>query len=327
MKDDSNITVALDGTGGDNVDAKTVASAVRFALVLYPNIKVKVFGSQKLKVALALEKMESSRYEFIDAPECIPQDEDPRSVISGYRTSAMRLAIEAVKNKEADVAVSSGGTGPLVSLSRHILGTIGNIRPALCAKIPAGPSKYSLMVDLGANASSNAHDLHDFALLGHCAYKAFYNISAPRVSILNVGTERNKGSSLIKEARDLIEQDRRIHCYGFIESDKLFTDDADVIVTDGFTGNIALKAAEGVANAFLNAQGIKRFFSRLARPDWLQPWQYNGSILLGVDGLVIKSHASAGKEAVAVAMVEAAKTAKLNLIDSIKDELKISSEN
>lgn len=324
MNNETNITVALDGTGGDNVDAKTVASAVRFALVLYPNIKIKVFGNQKLKVALTLEKMDTSRYEFIDAPECIPQDEDPRAVLEGYRTSAMRKAIEAVKNHEADVVVSSGGTGPLVSLSRHILGVMNGLRPALCARIPAGPGKYSLMVDLGANAVSNANDLHSFALLGHAAYKAFYGVAEPRVCLLNVGTERNKGSALIKESRDLIEKDKRINCYGFVEADKLFTDDADVIVTDGFTGNVALKAAEGVASAFLNAPGMKKFFSKLARPDWLVPWQYNGSILLGVNGLVIKSHASAGKEAVAVALVEAAKTAKMDLVESIKKELKIS---
>ncbi|SFS51192.1 phosphate:acyl-[acyl carrier protein] acyltransferase [Succinivibrio dextrinosolvens] len=321
MNSETKITVALDGTGGDNVDAKTVASAVRFALVLYPNIRIKVYGSQKLKVALAFEKIDSSRYEFIDAPECIPQDEDPRAVLEGYRTSAMRRVIEAVKDKEADVAVSSGGTGPLVSLSRHILGTIGGLRPALCAKIPAGPAKYSLMLDLGANASSNAKDLHDFAILGQTAYQCFYNVSKPRVCVLNVGSERNKGSALVKEARDLIEQDHSLNCYGFVEADKLFTDDADVIVTDGFTGNVALKAAEGVASAFLNAQGMKKFFSKLARPEWLQPWQYNGSVLLGVDGLVIKSHASAGKEAVAVALVEAAKTAQLNLVETIKKQV------
>ena len=140
--------------------------------------------------------------------------------------------------------------------------------------------------------------------------------------MLNVGSERNKGNPLVKEGRDLIEQVKRINCCGFVEADKLFTDEADVIVTDGFTGNVALKAAEGVASAFLNASGIKKFFSKLARPDWLVPWQYNGSLLLGVDGLVVKSHASAGKEAVAVALAGTVKLARLNLIDSIKEELK-----
>ncbi len=318
VKNSNEIVVALDGTGGDNVDEHTVASAVRFATVMCQNLKVLCFGTQKLSRALVAEKIDPKRYEFIDAPECIPQDEDPRRVLEGYTTSSMRQAILAVREQRAQVVVSSGGTGPFVSLSRHLLGTIGGLRPALCARVPAGVDKYSLMLDLGANALSTPKDLRDFAFLGQLAYKSLYNKSTPRVAILNVGTERNKGNALVKEARDLIEKDRAINFYGFIESDKLFTDDADVIVTDGFTGNVALKAAEGVANAFLNGKGIQKFFSKLARPDWLQPWQYNGSILLGVNGLAIKSHASAGKEAMAVALVESGKFASIDLIESIK---------
>lgn len=322
MKSQRTITVALDGTGGDKVDAKSIASSVRFAIVLFPALKVLVFGNQDLKLALAAEKIDPNAYEFIPAQETIPQDEDPRAVLEGYKNSAMRKAIEALKAQKADVVVSSGGTGPLVSLSRHLLGVIDGLRPALCAKIPAGPNKFSFMLDLGANASSSSHDLYDFARLGHCAYKAMYQNENPRISLLNVGKERNKGSALVKEARDLIEKDDTLNYCGFIESDKLFTDDADVIVTDGFTGNVALKSAEGVAKLFLDAPGIKKFFSKLARPDWLMPWQYNGSLLLGVDGLVIKSHASAGKEAVAVALVQAAKNANLNIVQNIKNELK-----
>ena len=178
------------------------------------------------------------------------------------------------------------------------------------------------MLDLGANALSTSKDLLSFAKLGHCAYKALYDVATPRVSILNVGQERNKGNALVKEARDLIEKVDQINCCGFVEADKLFYDATDVIVTDGFTGNVALKAAEGVAKAFLNASGIKKFFSKLSRPEWLIPWQYNGSLLLGVKGLVIKSHASAGKEAIAVALVQAAKHASLNIVENIESELK-----
>ena len=126
---------------------------------------------------------------------------------------------------------------------------------------------------------------------------------------------------LVKETRDLIEKDRKLNCCGFIEADKMFTDDADVIVTDGFTGNVALKAAEGVASIFLNCSGVKKFFSKLSRPEWLQPWQYNGSLLLGIDGLVIKSHASAGKESIAVALAESGKIARMNIVERIRAEL------
>lgn len=316
------VTVALDGTGGDNVDPKSVASAVRFALILNPNLKVLVFGGQQLRQALIHEKIDAKRYSFISAPECVPQDEEPRKVLEGYYGSAMRKAIEAVKEGQADVAVSSGGTGPLVAMSRHILGCIEHIRPALCARLPAGPNKFCLMIDLGANSQCKSSDLLSFAKLGHAAYKLLYSESHPRVSILNVGTELNKGSTFVKEGRDLISKCRGLNFCGFIEADRIFCDETDIIVTDGFTGNVALKAAEGVAKAFLDAPGIKKFFSKLARPDWLIPWQYNGSMLLGVNGLVIKSHASAGKEAVAVALAGASKLASLNLIENMREELK-----
>ena len=324
MDSKQTVTVALDATGGDLVNPLSVAKAIRFALVLNPDLRIKVYGSQKINVALASEKIDAKRYDFILAPESIPQDEEPRKVIESYSQCAMRKVIEAVSNHEADVAVSSGGTGPLVTLSRHILGVLDNLRPALCAKIPSGPGKYALMLDLGANAQSKSADLYSFAKLGHCAYKVLFNSSSPRVSVLNVGTERNKGSPLVKEARDLIEKDRLLNCLGFVEANQLFTGETDVIVTDGFTGNVALKAAEGVASIFLNAQGMKKFFSKLARPDWLIPWQYNGSLLLGVDGLVVKSHASAGQEAIAVALVQSYNMAKLHIVESIKNELKIS---
>ena len=179
------------------------------------------------------------------------------------------------------------------------------------------------MLDLGANAVCNAKDLHSFARLGHAAYKSIYNENSPRVSILNVGTERNKGNAVVRGARDLIEQDKMLNAYGFVEGDRLFTSDADVIVTEGFTGNVALKAAEGVAKLFLDRSGIKGVFSKLARPDWLIPWQYNGSVLLGVQGLVIKGHGSAGADAVGVALHEAYNYASMNLINSIKKELNI----
>lgn len=267
--------------------------------------------------------MDKDRYEFYSAPECIAQDEDPRKVLEGYRNSAMRKAIEAVADGKASVAISSGGTGPLVVLSRHILGVLPNMRPALCARIPGGKDKFSFMLDLGANAVCNAKDLHSFARLGHAAYKSIYNENSPRVSILNVGTERNKGNAVVRGARDLIEQDKMLNAYGFVEGDRLFTSDADVIVTEGFTGNVALKAAEGVAKLFLDRSGIKGVFSKLARPDWLIPWQYNGSVLLGVQGLVIKGHGSAGADAVGVALHEAYNYASMNLINSIKKELNI----
>lgn len=320
MTKQKEIVVAIDGTGGDR-GFLPVVNAVRFALALYPSLKLIIFGPSDLSSALAKASVDAKRYEFRLASQNIPQDEDPKEVLAGYRKSAMRLAVEAVKNGEAHAVVSGGGTGPFVVLCRHILGTIGRVRPALCARMPSGPNHFTLMLDLGANASSSAEDLYDFAILGNAAAKLYQGISDPRIAVLNVGTEAGKGNRLIQEAKELIRADHNLLFEGFVEANRIFCGDCDVIVTDGFTGNVALKAAEGVASIFAKSSGIKRFFAKLACPDWLTPWQYNGSLLLGVNGIAVKSHASAGDEALAVAMVEAAKAAQCDLYELMKEEL------
>lgn len=316
-----NVIVAVDGTGGDNDSTRNIVGAALFALTLYPHLKLIIFGSEKLEDGLKKARLPDGRWEFRLAPLTIPQDETPRKVLEGYSNAAMRQAIECVKNQEADAMVSSGGTGPLVTLSRHILGTAGKIRPALCAKMPSGPGRFSLMLDLGANSSFHSSDLYDFARLGSAAARISLNIGEPRISVLNVGSEQGKGNAVVREARDLIRENRHLYCQGFIEANRIFSGDTDVIVTDGFTGNVALKAAEGVARIFGQGAGLRKFFARLARPEWLMPWQYNGSLLLGVRGIVVKGHASAAEQSVAVAMVEAARAAEKNLSAAIEEEL------
>lgn len=315
------ITIALDGMGGDSHDPQAVISALRFAFNLNQSLHVMVFGAASLKTALDRSKLDHSRLSFCLAPENIPQDASPKAVLTHYQKAALTQAILAVKEGKAQAVVSSGGTGPLVTLARHYLGCISNMRPALAAKIPGGKDKFSLMLDLGANASCSPSDLYDFARLGHCVLQLAWGIDRPKLCVLNVGSEQGKGSKLVKSARDLMLSDASISCGGFVEANRLFCGDADVIVTDGFTGNVALKAAEGVAHLFAHQQGVKRFFALLAKPEWLQPWHYNGSILLGVRGNVIKSHASATSEALAVAIVEAWKVAELDLCQKIAQHL------
>ncbi len=317
------IRIALDGTGGDRQDNfyKGIAGSVRFASLVNQQAEFIVFGEHELEETLALEGIERSRYEFRLAPQAIPQDADPKSVLKDYQNSAMSQTIASVRDGEARAVVSAGGTGPLVALSRHILGSMNKLRPALCVRMPAGPGHYTLMLDLGANAEAHAEDLKDFALLGHAASRFLLNIDRPKVALLNVGSESNKGNALIREARDLIKQHSKLDFQGYVEANRIFCGDTDVIVTDGFTGNVALKAAEGVAHIFAHADGIKRFFAKLAMPDWLQPWQYNGALLLGVNGIVVKSHASARQESLAVALVEAVKAASTDLDSAMRREL------
>lgn len=316
-----NITVALDGTGGDLNCIDGCVRAVEFALTLYPSMRIMVFGPSLLKTSLQKIRGYQDRIDFVLAPMGIPQDEDPRAVLAGYAQSAMRLCLEAVKAGKADAVVSAGGTGPLVVLSRHILGTFGNVHPALCSRLPAGGNKrYTLMMDMGANARSSADDLYDFARLGSAAAKILLSNSAPHTAVLNIGTEEDKGNMQVRQARDLIKSDPRLLSDGFIEPNRIFCGDVDVIVTDGFTGNVALKAAEGVAGIFARRSFLKRILVRLSWPEWLIPWQYNGSLLLGVDGVVVKSHANAPDHALAVAMVEAARAVNSGLLEGMKKD-------
>lgn len=337
---DDDIKIALDGTGGDSRDTRPITDAVRFALAIYPNLYFLVYGSPQLESDLAKAGIDGSRYEFHLAQQTIPQDASPMAVLKRYPHAAMLQAMLAVKDGKAVSMISSGGTGPLVTLARHVFGVQhlssktcklkqklgllprnGAVRPCFAAKIPVAPNRFALMLDLGANATCTASDLFDFAQLGSACAKEYLDLASPRVSLLNVGTEQGKGPLLIQNARKALEQDSSVYFTGFIEANRIFRDDADVIVTDGFSGNIALKAAEGVADLFGQGSGVKRFFTKMARPEWLLPWQYNGSVLLGVNGLVIKSHASAGKEALAVAMVEAARSANANLAEKIQERL------
>lgn len=348
--------VALDGTGGDHRDTRAVVDAVRFAMAMYPQLDLIIFGSSQLEQDLLKAGIKKERYEFRLAQQTIPQDESPRMVLKNYQHAAMVQALACVRDGEADSMISSGGTGPLVTLARHMLGvqhlgpkrtalkariaqelgyspaqvraageTGGRegsaVRPCFAARIPVGSNRFALMLDLGANASCQPWDLYDFACLGHACARISLEIDSPRISLLNVGTEQGKGNRFVHQARDFMAADRSLQFTGFIEGNRIFRDDADVIVTDGFTGNVALKAAEGVADIYTSAGGMKKFFGRLARPDWLLPWQYNGSVLLGVNGLVIKSHASAGIEALAVAVVEAARAAHSELATNMQQQL------
>lgn len=312
LKNSEPITVALDGTGGDR-GSEGIVGAVRFAFAMYPALKLIIYGPSSLQDALIKSHADAERYDFVLAPQAIPQDEEPRRVLKYHSRSAMAQALQAVKDGRAHAMISGGGTGPLVALSRHILGITGHVRPALCARMPAGPGRFAMMLDLGANATATASDLYGFARLGAAASEYVIEISSPRLALLNIGTEQGKGPEVIRKARDLIGSDPRLNFMGFIEPNRIFSGDADIIVTDGFTGNIALKAAEGVAGIYTSVSGVKRFFSRFSHPDWLIPWQYNGSLLLGVKGIVIKSHGAAGNEAMAIAMVEAARAASCNL--------------
>ena len=242
----------------------------------------------------------------------------------------MRLSIHRVKNNEAHACVSAGNTGALMSLSKIILKTIDGIdRPAICTSLPT-KKKFMQVLDLGANIECNAQNLYQFAVMGSSVVKSLEISDNPRVGLLNIGAEEFKGRDEIKLAADLLNKSN-INYVGFVEGNGMFSGDYDVIVTDGFTGNIALKSIEGVAGMikhFIKSEYNKNLYNKLSAivslpvmkgvKKKMDPRVYNGASFLGLNGIVIKSHGSADDFSYSNAIQTAYYESKNNLLANIK---------
>ena len=248
----------------------------------------------------------------------------------------MRKAIEFIKSKNNIGFVSAGNTGAVTALSKILLGTLENIkRPAFCSMIPTSKG-FCIMLDLGANKESNENHLLQFSIMGH-AFAKIKNISNPKVAILNIGTEEGKGKEYLQEAYNLISKSFLKNDFiGYIEPDQITTGIADVIVTDGFTGNIALKTAEGLSKFIMN--NFKKVFTKnlinniaylILKKDLVKfsntvnPTRYNGAVVLGLNGVVIKSHGSATPEAFAQALKNCLEFVERDINKLIIEELKL----
>ena len=234
--------------------------------------------------------------------EVITMKDSPMDVLRRKKNSSMRLAVEMVAKNQADACVSSGNTGALLAISKYLLKTIPTIsRPALVKSIPTIKS-FTYMLDLGANSNCSAEQLMQFAMMGSVIAKEIKGIDAPKIALLNIGHERIKGHEVIKEAANLLEASK-LNYVGFIEGNNIVQDIADVVVTDGFTGNIAVKTMEGTINmltAFMNesfqSNNYNKFTSFISKPainkfkSRIDPRRFNGGLLLGLNGIVVKSH-------------------------------------
>lgn len=242
----------------------------------------------------------------------------------------MHLTVQSVADKEADACVSAGNTGALTVISRYLLKMYPAIRrPAICTQLPARKGEC-LMLDLGANLACDQNDLYQFALMGSAMAEVMQNKASPSVGLLNVGEEELKGTEVVRKASELFSQSPQLRYTGFIEGSDIFSGNTDVIVCDGISGNTALKTSEGVVR-FLFQQirqafdsGIySRMVSLLARPvlkrlkKSLNPEHYNGAVLLGLQGVVVKSHGSAEIEGVYRAIVHAQRAVKADLCQKV----------
>ncbi len=326
--------LALDAMGGDHGPDEIVSAAV-YSLKKHQDIELLLVGHEHvIKPGLAqLSHDLAARVQVVHAPEVVEMDEAPSFALRNKKKSSMRAAIELVKKGQAHACVSSGNTGALMAISRYVLKMLPGIdRPAICTTIP-GLNGHTHILDLGANVDSSAKQLLQFAVMGAELTGAIENIESPKVALLNVGTEENKGNNRVKQAASLLS-DSHINYIGFVEGNHIYSGDADVIVCDGFVGNIALKASEGLAEFFYHqvTSGFqKNLYGKLAAVISIpvlktirrktDPRRYNGASLLGLRGIVIKSHGSADRVSFANAIEEAILEVEKNIPARITSRL------
>ena len=330
-----NLTVALDAMGGDFGPRVTVPAAVQ-ALSHFPELKVTLIGDQtEIAQQLSLLGCEpNARLSVVNSDRVISNSEKPSLALRHSVGTSMGMAIDLVADGQADACVSAGNTGALMALSRFRLKLLPGIdRPALVSALPTASGGKTWMLDLGANVSSDADSLFQFAVMG--AALAEQHLGRPaRVAILNIGAEEIKGNDLVKRCAEMLSQTHAVNFIGYIEGNQLLIDAADVVVCDGFVGNVCLKACEGTAQLFIDRlknkflgssiKGwiAKKLFSELfTELKTLNPDQYNGASLLGLRGIVIKSHGSADVLAVVNAISEAVHEVKRQVPSRISDRL------
>ena len=329
--------IAIDAMGGDTGPAAMVAGVSR-ALRRDPSLRFIVFGDERLVEAeLKTHKNLRSAVTIVHSPEAIAPSEKPSQAIRRARTTSMGMAINAVKEGEADAALSAGNTGAMMAMSKLALRTMPGIdRPALAALLPTLGDTDMIMLDLGANTECDAQNLVQFAVMGAAYARTVLSIPKPRVKLLNIGTEELKGTDELKEAAGLLREADYLpfRFDGFTEGDQLSRGHVDVVVTDGFSGNIALKTAEGTARfvtellrrAFKSSLRSKAGFA-LSKPalnllkHHLDPNNHNGAVFLGLNGLVVKSHGSATPKGVANAIGVTARMVLNDITRKIGEDL------
>lgn len=327
------IIIALDAMGGDKAPQMVIDGAA-LALQQRPNITFRIYGDEaKLRPMLAAHPHLPMSF-LHHTSEFIPGDMKPSTALRQGRNSSMRLAINAVAAGDAHGVVSAGNTGALMALARLVLGMLPGIeRPAIVSLLPTIRGRC-VMLDLGANLECDPENLVQFAIMGSLFSRAALGVQQPSVALLNIGTEEMKGHDEIRAAAAIL-RDTPLHgrFVGFVEGDQIPAGHVDVVVTDGFTGNIALKSAEGTAKlcgTFLKkaieSSWLARFGALLASGAFkkmkhqMDPRGYNGAMLLGLQGVCVKSHGSTDAMGFANAIEVTAQLIEQNLNNTIRDE-------
>lgn len=335
------VTLSVDVMGGDHGISVTVPASVRL-LRDYPDTAIRLVGPED-QIQHALRKVSGDlrdRITIVNATEVVTMDDPIEVALRKKKDSSMRVAIEQVKEKLADAAISAGNTGALMAISRYILKTLEGIdRPAIATRMPnmLGGSGTTVL-DLGANSDCEPMHLLQFAQMADVMVRVVDGKAKPTIGLLNIGEEVIKGNEVVKQAGELLRQSS-LNFYGNVEGNDIFKGTTDVVVCDGFVGNVALKTSEGLASMI--AGMIKEEFGRsiftklmalFAMPVLLRfkkrvdHRRYNGAVLIGLKGLVLKSHGSADRLAFYIALTRAYEAAKNNMVERIAEAFKVAAQ-
>ena len=329
------IKIAVDAMGGDGSPKKIIDGIIHNHKHNKENF-FKIFGKKNIIENNLNSKIDAKFYEVIDTENAVKSTDSPLEAAKRGKDTSMWLAIESVKKKESDIVISAGNTGALLVISKLNLKMIENIdKPALSAFWP-NKKGMSVVLDLGANIECSAKNLVDFSIMGASLYKSLYPQENPNVALLNIGSEELKGNETIKETFQIMNNKKSdsYNFAGYIEGNELMNGDVNVIVSDGFTGNVALKTAEGTANfitselkhalsgsiigkfsSLLNISNLRKFKKRL------DPRLYNGAIFIGLDAPVVKSHGGTDYFGFSNSIDVCNKIVKGNLIDKINENI------
>ncbi len=329
--------IAIDAMGGDH-GVRVMVSGAALARRRHEQFKFLLVGDEtRIKAALDDHPNMRDASEILHCEDAVDGDEKPTQALRRAKTTSMGLAINAVKSGECGAAVSAGNTGALMAMSKVALRTMPGIdRPALAALIPTLGDNDAIMLDLGANTEADARNLVQFAIMGAAYSRIVTGLERPRVRLLNIGTEEIKGTGQLQEAAAHLRDATglALEFEGFVEADKITHGAVDVVVSDGFSGNIALKAIEGSARFVTDL--LKRAFSSsfrskvgflISRPatellrQYLDPNNHNGGVFLGLNGVVVKSHGSANAQGVANAVAVTARLLEEDLTARIAADL------
>ncbi len=329
------ITLAVDAMGGDHGPSVTIPASIN-ALSKYDQLHIILVGDQELiQTELQKNKYTNTRLSIQHASEVVEMDESPQSALKNKKDSSMRVAINLIKEGKAQACVSAGNTGALMATARYVLKMLPGIdRPAIASSLPSQKGT-TYMLDLGANTDCTAENLLQFAVMGAMLVSSVTGNPKPSVGLLNIGSEDMKGNEVVRQAGELLRRSH-LNFYGNVEGNDIFKGTTDVVVCDGFVGNVALKTAEGIAQlmgrfltqefkrnwitksmAFVSLLVLNRFKKRL------DPRRYNGASFLGLKGIVVKSHGGADSYSFFYAIRTAIEESKNNVLENIQKQLEL----